>query len=110
MKNTGKTYRPQGNVGLLDNDEAIDKLNAMGNPLAKLADVIDFEMFREELTRKGLFDKLFDTFYRFLEEKGLIMKEGVIIDGSFVDVPRQRNTREENRQIKENKQTFKIKS
>ena len=83
MKNTGKTYRPQGNVGLFDSDEAIDKLNAMGNPLAKLADVIDFEMFREELTRKGLFDKLFDTFYRFPEEKGLIMKEGVIIDGSF---------------------------
>lgn len=49
MKNTGKTYRPQGNVGLFDNDEAIDKLNAMGNPLAKLADVIDFEMFRETL-------------------------------------------------------------
>ena len=106
MKNTGKTYRPQGNVGLFDNDEAIDKLNAMGNPLAKLADMIDFEMFREELTKKGLFD----TFYRFPEEKGLIMKEGVIIDGSFVDVPRQRNTREENRQIKEDKQTFKIKS
>ena len=106
MKNTGKTYRPQGNVGLFDSDEAIDKLNAMGNPLAKLADVIDFEMFREELTRKGLFD----TFYRFLEKKCLIMKKGVIIDGSFVDVPRQRNTREENRQIKEDKQTFKIKS
>ena len=68
MKNTGKTYRPQGNVGL------------------------------------------FDTFYSFPEEKGLFMKEGVIIDGSFVDVPRQRNTREENRQIKDNKQTFKIKS
>lgn len=59
--------------------------------------------FREELTRKGLFDKLFDTFYRFLEEKGLVMKEGVIIDVSFVDVPRQRNTLEENKQINEDK-------
>lgn len=60
-------------------------------------------LFREELAKRGLFDRLFDRFYEFLEEKGLIMKEGVIIDGSFVDVPRQRNTWEENRQIKEGK-------
>ena len=29
------------------------------------------------------------------------MNQGVIIDGSFVEVPRQRNTREENKAIKE---------
>ena len=29
------------------------------------------------------------------------MNQGVIIDGSFVEVPRQRNTSEENRTIKE---------
>lgn len=177
MENTCRTYRPQGNIGLFDNEEAIEKLNAMGNPLARLIEVIDFEMFREtlesglsknrltnagakpydpvlmfkvlvlqrmnhlsdaqteyqirdrltfrdflglasgdkvpdqntvwlfreELTKKGLFDKLFDDFYGFLEEKGLIMNEGVIIDGSFVEMPRQRNTREENKQIKEDK-------
>ena len=103
-------YKTTGKQTLFDAENTIQKLSEIGNPLEKLDSVIDFEMFREELTRKGLFDKLFDTFYRFLEEKGLIMKEGVIIDGSFVDVPRERNTREENRQIKEDKQTFKIKS
>ena len=38
---------------------------------------------------------------RELEEKGVIGKSGVIVDASFVDVPRQRNTREENNQIKD---------
>lgn len=37
MMNTGKTYRQQGNVGLFDTEETIEKLNAMGNSLAKLA-------------------------------------------------------------------------
>ena len=31
------------------------------------------------------------------------MNEGIIIDGSFVEVPRQRNSREENKLIKEGK-------
>ncbi len=42
-------------------------------------------------------------FYALLEENNLIMHEGTMIDGSFVEVPRQRNTREENKQIKEDK-------
>jgi IS5 family transposase len=38
-----------------------------------------------------------------LEFKGLIAHTGSIIDASFVEVPRQRNSREENKQIKEGK-------
>lgn len=44
-----KAYKQQGNIGLFDNEETLDKLNAMGNPLDRLAKVIDFEMFRETL-------------------------------------------------------------
>ena len=33
--------------------------------------------------------------------KGLVFTEGKIIDASFVEAPRQRNTREENRKIKD---------
>jgi IS5 family transposase len=36
-----------------------------------------------------------------LEKHGLIAHEGKIIDASFVEAPRQRNTRDENKQIKE---------
>jgi hypothetical protein len=45
-------------------------------------------------------------FYAFLEENNRILHEGTMIDGSFVEVPRQRNTREENKQIKEGKGGF----
>jgi transposase len=59
--------------------------------------------FKEELTKKGLFGQLFNEFYAFLEENNLILHEGTMIDGSFVEAPRQHNTREENKQIKEGK-------
>ena len=54
-----------------------------------------------ELTEKCLFEKFFDDFYKLLRNNNLILNQGVIIDGSFVEIPRQRNTREENKSIKE---------
>ena len=58
-------------------------------------------LFKEQLTKLNLFEKLFDKFYKMLEDKELIMNEGVMVDGSFVEVPRQRNSRAENAEIKE---------
>lgn len=57
--------------------------------------------FREQLTKVGLVDELFDQFIGYLESSGLIFNEGQIVDASFTIAPRQRNTREENRQIKD---------
>ncbi len=57
--------------------------------------------FRNRLISKGLEKELFDAFSRLLKEHGLIAQEGKIIDASFVEAPRQRNSREENKQIKE---------
>ena len=56
--------------------------------------------YRERLTDLGLVDELFALFLNKLDKLGLIVNEGKIIDASFVEVPRQRNSREENRQIK----------
>lgn len=56
--------------------------------------------FREALQRADAFQALFDVFKDFLSSKGLLPKEGVMVDASFVEVPRQRNTREENAQVK----------
>jgi IS5 family transposase len=56
--------------------------------------------FREQMTKTGLVDELFGQFIRYLESKGLIFNEGQITDASFTIAPRQRNTREENQQIK----------
>lgn len=58
-------------------------------------------LFREVLTTRGMIEKLFDRYRAHLEKKGLITNNGSIIDASFVEVPRQRNSREENAKIKE---------
>jgi IS5 family transposase len=58
-------------------------------------------LFRETLTRTGTVKKLFALFSRFLDEAGYHAKKGMIVDASFVEVPRQRNTVEENKQIKQ---------
>ena len=57
--------------------------------------------FREELTNEGLVEKLFSQFNAHLKSQGLIMNEGKMIDASFTIAPRQRNTKEENKKIKE---------
>ena len=56
--------------------------------------------FRERLTDLGLVESLFDLFLKSLESLNLIVNEGKIIDANFIEVPRQRNSRDENKQIK----------
>jgi IS5 family transposase len=56
--------------------------------------------FREALQKAQAFAALFEVFNSFLAGQGLLPKEGVIVDASFVEAPRQRNTREENALIK----------
>ena len=60
-------------------------------------------LFREELGRDGGVDKLFSRFDHHLMEMGLVGREGKMIDASFVDVPRQRNSRDDNDTIKNGK-------
>lgn len=172
------TYKNTGKRGLFDEQESIEKLSVIGNPLDRISNVVDFEVFRnsleeallnkekksnagakpfdvvmmfkililqryyglgdtqleyqiidrtsfkkflglesgdkvpdektvwafrESLTTKGVVEKLFTEFRDYLEGKGLIMNEGKMIDASFTVAPRQRNTREENKKIKEGK-------
>lgn len=59
--------------------------------------------FRERLTQSGVEKDLFALFGKMLEELALITRSGSIVDASFVEVPRQRNTRKENAEIKEGK-------
>lgn len=59
--------------------------------------------FKEALSRGGRdgMGELFAEFDEAIQQQGLIGREGSIVDASFVDVPRPRNTREQNEQIKE---------
>jgi IS5 family transposase len=56
--------------------------------------------FRERLVDLGLIKLLFNLFIGELEKLGLILNEGKIVDASFIEIPKQRNNREENKQIK----------
>jgi len=57
--------------------------------------------FTEKLKDLELVKELFALFADELTRLGLIVNEGKIIDASFVEAPRQRNSREENKQIKQ---------
>ena len=58
---------------------------------------------KNKLVKAGVFDTLFDDFRQLLDAKGLSFNEGKIIDATFVEAPRQRNTRRENTTIKNGK-------
>lgn len=55
--------------------------------------------FKERLGEAGA-ARLFDFFHQRLAVAGVIGRKGRIVDASFTDAPRQRNSREENRRIK----------
>lgn len=56
--------------------------------------------FENVLAQAELIEDLFCRFDKKLEAEGLITHKGTIVDATFVDVPRQRNRREENQKIK----------
>ena len=60
-------------------------------------------LFRDTLVRAGVMKELFDCFTDQLDKRGVISHKGTIVDATFVEAPRQRNTREENQLIKEGK-------
>jgi IS5 family transposase len=57
-------------------------------------------LFKDTRAEKKVTEKLFARFDQFLAGKGYTARKGQIVDASFVEVPRQRNTRQENQTIK----------
>ena len=57
-------------------------------------------LFKEHLKDKNLSKKLFDIFTSKLVSNGVVAKEGTMVDASFIRVPKQRNKREDNSDIK----------
>ena len=70
-------------------------------PQDKTPDAKTIWLFREQLVRGDLMKVLFMDFDHQLNEQGYQAQKGQIVDASFVDVPKQRNTRDENAQIKD---------
>ena len=67
----------------------------------KVPDAKTIWLFRDNLNKSEADKELFALFTAQMEEQGVITHEGNLIDATFVDVPRQRNHREENKTIKE---------
>ena len=73
------------------------------SPEGKIPDAKTIWLFRENLVTHNLMKDLFYDFDCQLNDHGYKAKKGQIVDASFVDVPKQRNNREENAEIKEGK-------
>lgn len=57
--------------------------------------------FRERLKEGDVVKELFERFGKELNKQGLIVNKGKIIDATIIEVPVQRNGRDENKEIKE---------
>lgn len=66
----------------------------------KVPDAKTIWLFKDSLTKAGIVEQLFSQFNQMLEDRGFITHKGTIVGATFVDAPRQRNSRDENRKIK----------
>jgi IS5 family transposase len=57
-------------------------------------------LFRDKLTAGGMVEKLFSYLDKQLDKDGIIVHKGKLVDASIVEVPVQRNSRDENRELK----------
>jgi IS5 family transposase len=65
-----------------------------------IPDATTVAFFRDRLLKAGVIEELFEMFESYLRSQGLQARCGQIIDATLVPVPKQRNTREENEEIK----------
>src|ERR1700674_4219293 len=70
---------------------------------ADIPDGTTLWLFRETLAKAGLIEKLFERFGQHLEAKGYIARGGQMVDATIVPVPKQRNSRDENDDVKAGK-------
>jgi IS5 family transposase len=68
---------------------------------AEIPDATSIGGFEEKLRQAGLIEVLFEKLEELLRKSGYEAKGGQIIDATIVPVPIQRNSREENKSIKE---------
>lgn len=66
----------------------------------KVPDAKTVWLFRERLKTLGLVEVLFARFHDQLAQQGYVARAGQMIDATFIEAPKQRNSREENARIK----------
>ena len=100
----------QSHYNISDDDlefQILDRLTFMRFCGLKLSDRVPdaktIWLFREHLKEHRVFDTLFNFYRGELVKAGLYVEQGQIIDANIVEVPKQRNTREENAELKQGK-------
>lgn len=68
---------------------------------SRIPDAKTIWLFRDKLQNNKALDRVFEQLNSHLAARGVIVNKGQLIDASFVEVPRPRNSREENAHIKE---------
>jgi IS5 family transposase len=69
----------------------------------KVPDATTVWLFRQKLVEQKLAEELFEKFESYLQKQGYQAAEGQIIDATLIPVPKQRNSREENKEVKSGK-------
>ena len=59
--------------------------------------------FRERLRKANVIDEFFEMFESYLRDQRLEARAGQISDATLISAPKQRNSREENKEIKANR-------
>jgi len=67
-----------------------------------IRDATTVAFFRERLRKANVIDELFEMFESYPRDQGLEARGGQIIDATLVPVPKQHNSREDNKEIKAN--------
>ena len=70
------------------------------NLCEKVPDAKTIWKFKNDLAETKTVNTLFCMFDEHLEKEGLISHKDTIVDATFVDAPRQRNSRDENKKSK----------
>ena len=83
----------------VNNRRSLEKFVGLGM-INTIPDATTFAFFRERLRKAKVIEELFDSFETCLRSQGLQARGGQIIDATLVPAPKQRNTRDENKEIK----------
>ena len=67
----------------------------------RVPDATTVWLFREQLQQHGVVEQLFDQFEQYLQQAGYQAQGGQIIDATLISVPKQRNDKAENQQLKQ---------
>lgn len=84
----------------LKDRRSFERFISGGDTKHTMPDAKTIWLYKERFKERGIARKVFRKFNQQLDKANLMARTGQIVDASFVEVPRQRNNRDENKHIK----------